>query len=198
MRGASQLVRKYAKIWLPLVVLGLIGGGIGIYKAINGSATGTLSQTTLKPAATAAPSAPVSVSGNYVSFSRPADYTPIAGDKLSDALFENFAYANRKLLPAADLYVSVVPLPSGNLADDSSYHFRQLNPDKYQPEAWDVGGVQVPLMDQTGGGFYKVAYVAHGSLAAEVALSCGSSANDSTLNNDLKTVLTSLKWLRNG
>jgi len=140
----------------------------------------------------------VATHGSYVSFEQSSDYIAMPGEKPSDAILENFSFSNHKLIPSANLYISVLPLPSGSLADEGAYQFRLKSPAKYQPETWMINGSPVTLMDDTGGGYYKVAFVTHQSLVAEVAISSAGSSNEVTLDNDLKTVLTNLKWLKNG
>lgn len=195
-------VRQYLKRHARWVVAGgillvIIGAGLAVYGSLSSPVNGSVNSPAPATKSTTAPTL-AHAQGSYASFSYPSTYSKAAASPPAGTMVEAFALANRGAVPPADIDVSILQLPSGQLADDGSYHYRQVDPSKYRPETWTIAGASVPIMDDTSGGYAKVAFLVHGQLVAEISVSCTSSADSTTLDNDLKIVITNFKWLKNG
>ena len=199
MKKGRRWLKKHVKLILAAWIFLMVAvAGIVTFSELNKPSAGTIQAVKPALAITKTASGLISRQGTYISFSYPASYSSGSPSSPGGTMVESFSLANRSSIPLSDINISILTLPSGLLADDGSYHFRLLNPSTYQPVTWDISGNSVPIMSDVSGGYGKVAFLVHGKLVAEVSASSGSSINASQLDNDLATVLTSLKWLRNG
>jgi hypothetical protein len=85
-------------------------------------------------------------------------------------------------------------LPGGTLAGDGSYNFRKQNPQQYIEQTRTINGAAVSIMTDHSGAYSQVAFMPHGEMVAEVALS-GERSSDAPSQTIFNTVLGSWHWL---
>lgn len=108
---------------------------------------------------------------------------------------EHYEFLNRQ--PTTwDLAIAIESLPSGEIGDDGSYRFRQVNAQRFTQNIESIAGNQIYIMTDTqaSNGFAKAGFFLHDGKLASVSL-IGGSANDAkTMEQDFHTILASWQW----
>lgn len=134
-----------------LVVVGVLVGIviIGGMKFLNGPAEAKAGTTSTQEGVTPTP-VPKSneLTGLYIDLTYPGEFDQVQSVKSNQAALEQFnitSLANYR----RQISISVFPLPSGHLKDDSSYEYRVENPSLYTQTASSVDGEPVALMTKS-------------------------------------------------
>lgn len=186
--------KRLLKTLLIVVPLGgLAAAGILIARAANSPSEGVI-KAAKAPASQQSSGSPVTARGKTVSFQYPDVLHQTKADALSAGDVEKFSFVN-PAIPPWDLDIQIRRLPSGQLADDGSYNLRLHHPEQYTEQELTINGTPVPIMSDQTAGFGKVAFLTHGGLVAEVALTSTDTADNNQLQAALMKVLQTWHWL---
>jgi hypothetical protein len=187
--------KRLLKILATLVLLGgLAAAAILVAHAANSPSEGVIKAAPPMPASRQSSGSPVTVRGKTASFQYPGVMRQTKADALTSGDVEKFAFVNPDM-PPWNLSIQVRKLPSGQLADDGSYNFRHVHPEQYTEQKLTANGAPASIMSDRTAGFGKVAFLVHGGLAAEIALTSTDTADTAQLQAALMTVTQTWHWL---
>lgn len=132
--------------------------------------------------------------GKTISFSYPSTLHLAKADALSSGDVEKFALVSTQE-PPWNISIQIRKLPSGQLTDDGSYNLRKTHPELYKEQQLTLGQQKVVIMSEQNAGYAKVAFLVHGGLVAEIAISNSSSLNNTMLDQAVNSLISSWQWL---
>lgn len=137
---------------------------------------------------------PVAVHNTYANFTYPAGMVPMKTQLPSGHEVALFSYSHRDI-ESWQLAITINTLPNSTLTDDSGYLFRKNNPSRYQQSTANIHATPILIMTDTqAGGFSKVAFLAHGTLSADISLYGDDSTGTDVLTKAFNQVLSSWHW----
>jgi len=182
---------KTLLIIVPLV--SLIVAGVLVAKAANSPSEGVVQASKSLPAKQDSESV-LTVRGKTASFQYLSVLHQTKADALSAGDVEKFSFVN-PAVPPWDLDIQVRKLPSGQLADDGSYNLRLHHPEQYTEQKTTINGALIPIMSDKTAGFGKVAFLTHGGLVAEIAMTSSGTSQTDQIQASLLKVLQTWHWL---
>ncbi len=186
------------RIIIGIILLLLFGGSFWLFWLINSPVTGRgTSVTGLVSSKLPAPATPklLTLSGKHFSFNYPAVFSPMKLDSPITPILENYLLVKHQL-NAWNIAVQIESLPSGNLLDDGSYHFRKVKADVYSEKIVTIAGMSVHEMsNKTSSSFSTVAFFTHNGLMASLSLSGGNINDKEAMQSIMGNILSSWKWL---
>lgn len=188
MEGSTKVspTSRRRKIIKPLVVLlaAVLIMSLVIHN-LKSPAIGTINQTPLDKAETQDPYAePMSLTGKYLSYSVPAHYRKVASTTTGSYLQVDDFYATDQSEKQISVGVS-----KEDLNTDTGFSLRKQHPTTYTQEPMTRSGAYI--FDSSANGSEKTAFVSHGGYVASISLTAPAGWD---LNQDLQTILSSLKW----
>ncbi|HSX37196.1 MAG TPA: hypothetical protein VLG13_03750 [Patescibacteria group bacterium] len=191
-RGMRRKLAIAGGILLLMVVI----VGIWIIRSFNTSSQGTLDKPQDALANAPAPKT-VSFSGKRFSFNYTNYFTQSHTDPPSQPILENYIFVKHQLLDW-QLAIQIESLPSGNLNDDGSYHFRSVTHDRFTDNPTTINGVMVHVFTDKSSGFNfaKVLYLQHQGLLAIISLGGGSSSDGDAMQAALLGIANSWQWVQ--
>ena len=191
---AASTPKRHRRRRAAIVLLLLIIATVIISRQISAPTTGSI-QVTDTPTKTTTIKQ-VSFSGQHFSFQHPESFTQNKVDPPKPPLVEQYDFLKRGG-GQAELAIQIESLPSSNLIDSGSYHFRQAHPERFSETNISVNGMSVHVMtDNTSdASFARVAYFQHDGYLASVALT-GSTGNVGASDSAdvFQAVLDSWSW----
>ena len=187
-RPARHRIGWWVGIGALLVALGAVDL---LVHDLNSPAQGVVHQTVVADAS-AKVTPPLKVEGKAVIFEYPASLEKIKPDTLSPGDIEKFLFT----MPthhAWSLAIQVKSLAGGTLTGDSGYNLRKQNPQQYTEQVSVVNGMTISVMSDKSGPYNQVAFIPHGNLVAEVALS-GTDSSDTSSQKIFDTVIDTWQW----
>lgn len=186
MRGLSSPRR----VIIVVLTIALIVSASLLVNSLAGPSHGTLqpAPVTIADRATQARVA----SGKYLLFDYPSTFAQRPA-QASGQIIESFSLASTAA-PIANIFVSVMPLPDGNIKDNTAFSMRLANSQFYTAGSVLAGGQSFPVFSDRRGGYQKLAFAQNGQRLATISLTCASSQDAVKLDNTLKTILASLRW----
>jgi hypothetical protein len=177
---------KRPKVFIPIILLLVIVLAVILtVRNLNAPAVGTItSQPPAKSEVVDPYSHPNTYDGKYVSFTYPAHYKPIPSPKSGSYLETAGFYGTNQ----TSKQISVGVLKE-SINDDSGVKLRQQETDTYTQDPRTASGVMV--FSRTANGSERTAFVPHGDKVASISLTAPPGWD---LNEDLQTILLSLKW----
>jgi len=175
-------------LFIAMAALLLLGTGVFFVRTINKPATGTIGtpETPQPPS-----NAPITVIGKTVTFQYSSLLQRVTPDKLTTGDVEKFLFIEPQST-GWTLAIRVKNLPSGSLANDGDYNLRKQNPQQYTEEKQTINSMTISIMSDQSGTHNKVAFIPHGTLLAELALS--GSPGDATSQQLFNDILQSWRW----
>jgi hypothetical protein len=188
MEGAPEVLRtsRRRKILKPLVVLLAVILILSlVIHNLKSPAIGTINQTPPDKAEAQDPFAkPMQLTGKYISYSAPAHYRKIASTTTGSYLQVDNFYATDQ----SEKQISVGVMKE-DLNTDTGFNLRKQHPDTYTQEPMSRSGAYI--FDSSANGTEKNAFVSHGGYVASISLTAPAGWD---LDQDLQTILSSLKW----
>ncbi|HSH31283.1 MAG TPA: hypothetical protein VK963_01305 [Candidatus Saccharimonadales bacterium] len=187
----SRLPKNSRLLLLGLLLVPLIGVVL-LWKSVNSPAIGTITKSAPPQGNVAEPEVELEqLDGRYISFTHPTSYKVSPKEPVNAAALEQYVLVSGSF-PSKLLAVTVTRLPSGSLADDSSYKLRQLQSETYLEQKRRIDGDQVSLMIKRAG-FERVTFWPHNGMLATIVLSSGAPDQDE-LEQEYARILESWRW----
>ncbi len=177
--GMSVLVAAVVAVWLV--------------RSFNTSSQGTLDTSQVQPNSPAPQL--VHFNGQRFRFSYSDYFSQSHTDPPRQPILENYIFVRHQVL-AWQLAIQIESLPSGNVNDDGSYHFRSVTPDRFTDDLVSVNGAMVHVFSDKSSGFNfsKVLYLQHQGLVASLALSGGTPDDSAAMQTALLGIASSWQW----
>lgn len=176
-----------------LSLLAVVVVAVGLVRSFNTASQGTV-DTPQAPHNAPAPQA-VHFTGKRFSFNYSDNFSPSHTDPPSPPILENYIFVKHQVL-AWQLSIQIESLPSGNLNDAGSYHFRSVTPDRFTDDPTSVNGTMVHVFTDKNSGFNfsKVLYLQHQGLLASLALHGGAPNDTDAMQAALLSIASSWQW----
>jgi hypothetical protein len=169
-------------------------GLVLVKQFISGSAEGSISVAQPAKKELAEPTALVAERGTYASFNYPAVLQPVKNETAVSPVLTNYSYVKSQF-GSWQLSIQISTLPTGNLNDNGSYHYRKSVPGQYIFTSQIIKDKAIPLVtDKTSGAFNRVAYLVGSGKVATVSLMGGNGQDEERMNEALQTILSSWQW----
>ena len=196
-KAAAKPRRRWIGFLAGMALVGAVFGGaiIGLMRFVNGSVEGTTTASGLnqvKASVAPKPAPPNRLGGVAIEFDYPPVFNLVASLKNDATAIEQYTISSKNDYRRT-IAVSVHPLASALIDDDSSYKFRLINPATYTMTPGKVNTEPVMLAKKTDGQELTLFYV-HGQAIAAVAITSSIPGDD--LAGYMTTVQNSLRWRR--
>lgn len=186
---SGRLLRQL--LFAAALMAGLAGAATYAAHNLAGSANGTVVAKKESSSAHARSDSSYELDGEYLSFRYPSSFT-VSGDQPTDTGFLQQNRLSSTTAGSQSLVVTVSNLPSGQLADDPSYHMRELYPATYHLTLQAMHGERVVIAARFDS-FEEIAFWEHAGKLATIALS-GTTTNRSTAAASLSQLLQTVTW----
>ena len=189
--------RKLVIIGVVIAIVAL-GAVFEIASKLNKPAQGTISvSNSAQSAQTAIDLTPTPGGGRYASFSYPAALHQVANSQIVTPVVAIYDFSHSDV-ESWNLAIEILQIPSGRLADNTSYQLRKIKSQQYQESHVVINNQTIDIMtDKTVGGFSQVAFLVHGPYQATVSLYGDDSSGVGSLQSTFNMVLQTWHWLAN-
>lgn len=137
---------------------------------------------------------PVKVTNSYASFDYPSIMTLTSNNALTSHELANYTFVHRDIA-TWNMTIEVLYVPSGKLADNNSYQFRHVSPERFIETNALINDNNIAIMtDSTYGGFSKVAFMVHGPYQAVISLYGDDQNGLTNLEKTFSMVLNTWDW----
>lgn len=185
-----RLTKKQGIYVVLLVALCL--AGFWVYRTVNGSAEGTITQS---PAPAEVTEHYNKISSEYAVFQVPTSFTATSSDKPVTPVLKNYNFIKQQF-GSWQLAIHITSIPSGNLSDDGTYNYRNVTTNQYHKETKQYDERQATIFTDTSTQtFTKVGYITNGTLSASVSLMGGTSEAAEDMQATLDRILSTWQWL---
>lgn len=205
LQSTPQPKKGVKKIVGSIIFFGIIGVVIIMWR-MQGSSQGTITQGAPVVDEKSLPSKEkIRMEGKYLSFAYLAAYTPVERtevvskkeDKESIKQPENLLQSSFLVMYSATssrkLAVSVERLKENNLATNTSFAFRKMNPKVYVQSEIDINKEQATLFTQNDSMREIAIFMKHGDKNVSIVLSSSSESIDA-LHDEALTIARSVEW----
>lgn len=188
----ATIMHMAKKIVVIIIIAACLGIAGIVLHAMNSSSVGTINLSRTSQVPEKLPR--TTVTNQWSSFSYGDGLVAQRTDAVSPPVLGVYSY-DKPVVSPWNLTIQIRQLPSGNLADDGSYAFRQANSLKYVKEpVRQIGQNSVIIFSDPSVSFAKSAFMAHGGLEANVSLSGGRMYDAASMQAELDTLLASWHW----
>ncbi len=194
----SVMSRRQRLVIVGVVVVAVTLLVFEIIIKLNRPARGTISISgSSQSHKTAIDMTPTPGGGRYASFSYPAALHQVASGQIITPVVAIYDFSHSDI-ESWNLAIEILQIPSGRLADNSSYQLRRMKPQQYQESHVVINHQTIDVMtDKTVGGFSQVAFLIRGQYQATVSLYGDDPGGIGSLQSTLNMVLQTWHWLAN-
>lgn len=191
----SRNLRAYRRlITVTIVGLFLIGIAYWATRYVASPTSGIVQQGTVTAAQTPKPTWRT-INTGYISYQVPSDYRTTPSDSFSAPILAATTYREYQAQPLR-VTILVKSLPSGQLADDGDYNYRQSNPGLFTTTSLAVNNQDIPVFISTTDTSALTAFLVHGQLAVTVSMQGGSPEQADETVAEYNRIVGSVQWLK--
>lgn len=191
-------MKRKTTITLTISIIGLVLLGYLGFQKWNGASGGTIQaidDSSTQDTVRSFDSTPRHITGTYASFSVPIAMHQVNSQAPKAPVLETFNF-DYKTTVSWRLAITIQDVSLSASGYDSSYDFRVKHPEQYSRTVQEEAGKRfVVFTDTQGPGNNTVGYQTNGGRVAVIALSGGTSADQSDMQETFTMVLQTWKWL---
>lgn len=137
---------------------------------------------------------PTTATNNYATFTYPRNMITRKSQVPHYPVLASYNLTYQTLAPWS-LAISIIRVPTGNLADNNAYRFRLINPQTFVRTQIKLKDKTATIMtDESAGGYARVGFLVHGQYQAVISLTGEDRSNMADLQSTLNMVLGSWHW----